>query len=268
MAEAHEIAFRVMQPIFDLQNELREKFGKPKTEMIISKIPDQVVSAVEEKYGAQFKTAILTPSKGERNEVLDSLKKDAKTELAESLGEDAKYIGAAFEKLAMKYTRQSILEDGRRPDGRGIGDLRPLTARVDILPRTHVTGLFSRGETQVLTVATLGSPGAEKIIDGLDEEEKRRYLHHYNFPPYSVGEARPMRGPGRREIGHGALAEKALVPVLPTQADFPYTLRCVSEVLSSNGSTSMASVCGSTLALMDAGVPILAPVAGISIGLV
>jgi polyribonucleotide nucleotidyltransferase len=124
------------------------------------------------------------------------------------------------------------------------------------LPRTHGTGLFQRGGTQVLTVATLGSPGDEKIIDGLDEEEKRRYLHHYNFPAYSVGEARPLRGPGRREIGHGALAEKALVPVLPSQADFPYTLRLVSEVLSSNGSTSMASVCGSTLALMDAGVPI------------
>lgn len=268
MAEAHEIAFRVMGPIFDLQNELREKFGKPKTEMKISKIPDTVIAAIQDKYGDEFKSALLTPVKGERNDSVLALRAKAKVELAEQLGDEISYLNAAFEKISEKITRKSILEDGIRPDGRKIGDLRPLSARVDILPRTHGTGLFSRGETQVLTVATLGSPGDEKIIDGLDEEEKRRYLHHYNFPPYSVGEARPMRGPGRREIGHGALAEKALVPVLPTQANFPYTLRCVSEVLSSNGSTSMASVCGSTLALMDAGVPILAPVAGISIGLV
>ena len=268
MAEAHELAFALIKPVLDLQDELREKFGKSKGEMKISKIPDAVVNAIEEKFGAEFKIAILTPYKGERNENLDNLKIRAKEELAPTLGDDASYIGAAFEKIAAKVVRTAILEEGKRPDGRHIGDLRELTARAGVLPRTHGTGLFSRGETQVLTVATLGSPGDEKIIDGLDDEEKRRYLHHYNFPPYSVGEARPMRGPGRREIGHGALAEKALVPVLPSQSEFPYTLRCVSEVLSSNGSTSMASVCGSTIALMDAGVPILAPVAGISIGLV
>jgi polyribonucleotide nucleotidyltransferase len=268
MIEAHELAFRVMKPVFEALNQLREQYGTPKTEMKISKVPDAVISAIESGYGARFKTAITTPMKGERSEALDELKAEAKAALVEQLGDDASYLGAAFEKLAAKYTRASILEDGVRPDGRGIGDLRQLTARTDILPRTHGTGLFSRGETQVLTVATLGSPGDEKVVDGLDEEEKKRYLHHYNFPPYSVGEARPMRGPGRREIGHGALAEKALVPVLPPASEFPYTLRCVSEVLSSNGSTSMASVCGSTLALMDAGVPILAPVAGISIGLI
>lgn len=268
MAEAHELAFALIQPVLALQEELREKFGKLKSEMKIQRIPDEVMESVEDAYGPLFRTAILTPSKGERNEVLDALKTSAKEALSEKLGDDAVHISAAFEKLAAKYTRAAILEEGKRPDGRGIGDLRELTARASVLPRTHGTGLFSRGETQVLTVATLGSPGDEKIIDGLDDEEKRRYLHHYNFPPYSVGEARPMRGPGRREIGHGALAEKALVPVLPSQSEFPYTLRCVSEVLSSNGSTSMASVCGSTIALMDAGVPILAPVAGISIGLV
>ncbi len=268
MAEAHELAMRLIQPVLELQNELQRKVGKPKVEMIISKVPDAVMNALEEKYGARFKDAVGTVSKGERNENLEALKDEAKTALKDELGDDASYLGAAFEKLAAKYTRQMILEEGRRPDGRGPGDLRELTAKVDILPRTHGTGLFSRGETQVLTIATLGSPGDEKIVDGLDDEEKKRYLHHYNFPPYSVGEARPMRGPGRREIGHGALAEKALVPVLPSQTDFPYVLRCVSEVLSSNGSTSMASVCGSTLALMDAGVPIAAPVAGISIGLV
>ena len=268
MIEAHELAFRLIAPILELQEELRQKVGKAKVEMKMSKIPDSVTDAIQEKYGAEFKTALLTPVKGERNENVIALRGQAKIELAEQLGSDVSYLSAAFEKMAEKITRASILEDGIRPDGRKIGDLRELTAKTDLLPRTHGTGLFSRGETQVLTIATLGSPGDEKIIDGLDDEEKRRYLHHYNFPPYSVGEARPMRGPGRREIGHGALAEKALVPVLPAQKDFPYTLRCVSEVLSSNGSTSMASVCGSTLALMDAGVPISAPVAGISIGLI
>ena len=268
MAEAHELAMRLIQPVLDLQNELQKKVGKPKVEMIISKVPDSVINAIESKYGAEFKTAVGTQSKGERSEALDSLKDKVKEELKDELGDDMSYLGAAWEKLSSKYTRAMILEEGKRPDGRGIGDLRELTAKVDILPRTHGTGLFSRGETQVLTIATLGSPGDEKIVDGLDDEEKKRYLHHYNFPPYSVGETRPLRGPGRREIGHGALAEKALVPVLPSQTDFPYVLRCVSEVLSSNGSTSMASVCGSTLALMDAGVPIKAPVAGISIGLI
>ena len=268
MAQAHELAMRLIAPVLELQNELQRKVGKPKTEMIISKVPDSVISAIESKYGAEFKTAVGTQSKGERSEALDNLKDQVKAELKDELGDEMSYLGAAWEQLASKYTRAMILEEGKRPDGRGIGDLRELTAKVDILPRTHGTGLFSRGETQVLTIATLGSPGDEKIVDGLDDEEKKRYLHHYNFPPYSVGEARPMRGPGRREIGHGALAEKALVPVLPSQTDFPYVLRCVSEVLSSNGSTSMASVCGSTLALMDAGVPIKAPVAGISIGLI
>ena len=268
MAEAHELAMRLIQPVLELQKELQAKVGKPKVEMIISKVPDSVINAIESKYGAEFKTAVGTQSKGERSEALDNLKDRVKAELKDELGDEMSYLGAAWEQLASKYTRAMILEEGKRPDGRGVGDLRELTAKVDILPRTHGTGLFSRGETQVLTIATLGSPGDEKIVDGLDDEEKKRYLHHYNFPPYSVGEARPMRGPGRREIGHGALAEKALVPVLPSQTDFPYVLRCVSEVLSSNGSTSMASVCGSTLALMDAGVPIKAPVAGISIGLI
>ena len=268
MEEAIEMAYRFAQPVIELQKQLQEKAGKPKAQMLIRELPEKVVSLLEEKYGARLKEAIGTPSKTERNEALDETRKEAASTLKEELGDDAKSVGAAVEKLAKKYTRQLILGEGKRPDGRKSDELRELTARVGLLPRTHGTGLFSRGATQVLTVATLGSPGEEKIIDGLDPEEKRRYLHHYNFPPYSVGEARPMRGPGRREIGHGALAEKSLVPVLPTQADFPYTLRLVSEVLSSNGSTSMASVCGSTLALMDAGVPILAPVAGISIGIV
>ena len=269
MAQAIELAARLNDQVIDLQNELREKCGKAKVEMLTRALPPRVLETVESKFGAQLQSAIATPMKGERNEALDNLRSEAKSSLAEELGDDAGRIGAAIEYLAKKYTRALILDKNTRPDGRGPNDLRNLTAKVSLYPRLHGTGLFERGETQVLTIATLGSPGDEKIIDSLDEVDgKKRYLHHYNFPPFSVGETRPMRGPGRREIGHGALAEKALVPVLPTQRDFPYTLRLVSEVLSSNGSTSMASVCGSTLALMDAGVPILAPVAGISIGMV
>ena len=177
-------------------------------------------------------------------------------------------IGDAMYKLEKKTVRHMILEEHKRVDGRTLDDIRPLSAEIDILPRTHGSALFSRGQTQVLSVATLGTIGDEQELDGLDEEESKRYIHHYNFPPYSVGEARPSRGPGRREIGHGALAERALAPVIPSQEEFPYTIRVVSEVLSSNGSTSQGSICGSTLALMAAGVPIKEPVAGISSGLV
>jgi polyribonucleotide nucleotidyltransferase len=270
MAQAIEMAFRVVQPILDLQNQLREKIGKAKREMLIQKLPDSLLEKIEGALGSRLQEAIATPMKGERNVALDNLRAEAKETLAEELGDDISLLGAAFEKLAKKYTRKLILEEGKRPDGRTAGDLRNLSAKVSILPRTHGTGLFQRGETQVLTIATLGSPGDAKLMDSLigEGEVTKRYLHHYNFPPFSVGETRPMRGPGRREIGHGALAEKALVAVLPAEKEFPYVLRLVSEVLSSNGSTSMASVCGSTLALMDAGVPIAAPVAGISIGLV
>ncbi len=182
--------------------------------------------------------------------------------------ENGAEVTEAVEKLMKYIVRRWILDEGKRVDGRGITDIRPLSAEVSILPRTHGSGLFARGQTQVLTVATLGPIGEAQILDGIDAETEKRYIHHYNFPSYSVGETRPSRGPGRREIGHGALAERALEPVIPSEEEFPYALRLVSEVLSSNGSTSQASVCGSTLALMDAGVPIKAPVAGISVGLV
>jgi len=268
MAQAIEMAFRAVTPVLDLQDQLREKLGKPKTQMVTGAFPASLLEDIQAKFGDQLQKAITTPIKGERNEALDALRKEAESTFASDEISGGQ-IESAVEKLAKKYTRRMILEEGKRPDGRQQNQLRPLQARVNILPRTHGTGLFQRGGTQVLTITTLGSPGDVKIIDTLSEgEETKRYLHHYNFPPYSVGEARPMRGPGRREIGHGALAEKALVPVLPEEKDFPYTLRLVSEVLSSNGSTSMASVCGSTLSLMDAGVPLKAPVAGISIGLV
>lgn len=173
-----------------------------------------------------------------------------------------------LEELSDEVLHENILKNEIRPDGRGLRDIRPISCEVGLLPRTHGTGLFTRGETQVLTVTTLGAPGDEMIVDTMETDEKKRYIHFYNFPPYSVGEIRPMRGPGRREVGHGALAEKALVPVLPSKEDFPYTILLVSEVLSSNGSSSMASTCGSTLSLMDAGVPIVRPVAGVAMGVI
>ncbi len=177
-------------------------------------------------------------------------------------------LKTALGQLVDKLVRSQILDSGKRPDGRGLDEIRPLKINVATLPRTHGTGLFERGDTQVLTIATLGAPGDEQLIDTMEEEGSKRYMHHYNFPPFSVGEVRPIRGPSRRDIGHGSLAERALLPVLPDKEKFPYTIRLVSEVLTSNGSTSMAATCGSTLALMDAGVPISAPVAGISIGLI
>ncbi|MBO5369716.1 MAG: polyribonucleotide nucleotidyltransferase, partial [Clostridia bacterium] len=193
-------------------------------------------------------------------------------EVIEFLGEEAEgrdaELGEIFYKIQKEIVRKWLIEDHKRVDGRQIDEIRPLSSSVGILPRVHGSGLFSRGQTQVLTVATLGAVSESQTIDGLDEEESKRYMHHYNFPSYSVGETKPSRGPGRREIGHGALAEKALKPVIPSTEEFPYAIRLVSEVLSSNGSTSQGSVCGSTLALMDAGVPIKAPVAGISCGLI
>ncbi len=175
---------------------------------------------------------------------------------------------AAYDDLYQEAVRSLILDDRKRVDGRGLTDIRPLSAEVDLSPRAHGSGLFMRGETQVLTLATLGTPRERQELDGLSPVDEKRYMHHYNFPPFSTGETRPLRGTSRRETGHGALAERALIPVLPAAEDFPYTLRLVSEVLSSNGSTSMASVCGSTLALLDTGVPIKAPVAGIAMGLI
>jgi polyribonucleotide nucleotidyltransferase len=188
--------------------------------------------------------------------------------LADRFPEQEDMLGKIFEKKVKDRVRQRVIEDGVRADGRGLKDIRPIKVEVSVLPRTHGSGLFTRGQTQALTVLTLGSISDQQKLDGLGLEDFKRYMHHYNFPPFSVGEARPLRSPGRREIGHGALAERALVSVIPTVEEWPYTMRLVSEILSSNGSTSMASVCGSTLALMDAGVPIKAPVAGIAMGLV
>ena len=212
--------------------------------------------------------AMNHPDKNERIKETDELVEKIKAELGEKYPDDSLSINAAIDQLQYNEVRRQILVDGIRPDLRQFDEIRSLSAEVGLLPRTHGSGLFSRGQTQVLSVATLGVGADAQIIDGMLDEYEKKYIHHYNFPPFSVGDTRPMRSPGRREIGHGALAERALIPVLPSEEDFPYTIRVVSEVLSSNGSSSQASVCGSTLALMDAGVPISKPVAGIAMGLV
>ena len=231
-------------------------------------VPEELYEEVKAVAIDKVREALDTDDKNIREENLKTVYEYVYGELAEKYPEMEAAIDEALYKLQKYVVRRWILDDGKRVDGRQLDDIRPLSAEVGILPRTHGSGLFTRGQTQVLTVCTLGTVSEEQLLDGIDEEETKRYIHHYNFPSYSVGETRASRGPGRREIGHGALAEKALVPVIPSTEDFPYTIRMVSEVLSSNGSTSQGSICGSTLALMDAGVPIKAPVAGISCGLV
>ena len=263
---AHEEIKRIVAFIKNIQDEI----GKPKfdyehitvNETLFEDIKNYAEDMVKEAMDTDDKTVRDAALKIVYDKVYENFEEKYPTE------EYAQAIDEALYKLQKTVVRRWILDEGKRVDGRKIQQLRPLASEVGLLPRTHGSGLFTRGQTQVLTVATLGALGDAQIIDGLDNEEYRRYIHHYNFPSYSVGETKPSRGPGRREIGHGALAERALVPVIPSEEEFPYSIRLVSEVLSSNGSTSQGSICGSTLALMDAGVPIKAPVAGISVGLV
>ncbi len=262
--EAIRIGQEVNAELISLQEEMGERVGKPKAQVEMMTLSDDVRNAVEEFVRARDWD--LLASRGERDEATAERNK----ELIEALGETYPEIQlkSALKELTKDKVRKLILEDGQRTDNRKTDEIRPVSCEVGLLPRTHGSGLFTRGETQVLTIATLGSMGEQQKIDGIEPEESRRFLHHYNFPPFSVGEARFLRGPSRRDIGHGALAERALLPVIPDEEEFPYTIRLVSEVLSSNGSTSMASVCGNTLSLMDAGVPIKAPVAGVAMGLV
>ena len=248
--------------------EIVAEVGTPKRECNLYKAPADIDEAVREYATAKMREAILTYDKQERLDNMDAVEKEAKEHFAEIYPENAKDVDAVLYNITKEQVRKMILDDGVRPDNRKRDEIRPIWCDTSVLPRAHGTGLFKRGQTQVLSVATLGPMGDAQTLDGIGDETEKRYMHHYNFPPYSVGEARPMRSPGRREIGHGALAERALIPVLPSVEDFPYAIRVVSEVLSSNGSTSQASVCGSCLALMDAGVPIKAPVAGIAMGLV
>ncbi|MFQ5996039.1 MAG: polyribonucleotide nucleotidyltransferase [Dehalococcoidales bacterium] len=263
--QAIQFGHEANQEIIRLQEQLQQACGKPKEEVPSQEINPEVVSAVSSAVAERLSQALMEPDKSQREQALSAMKK----ELVESLGETftEEDILAAFEAKAKAEVRSKILK-GQRLNGRDTTEVRPISAEVGLLPRTHGSALFSRGQTQVLTIATLGSTRQEQQLDGLGIEETKRFIHHYNFPPFSSGEVKRLGSPGRREIGHGALAERALVPVLPKDEDFPYTIRLVSEVLSSSGSTSMASVCAGSLSLMDAGIPIKTAVAGVAMGLV
>jgi polyribonucleotide nucleotidyltransferase len=244
------------------------EIGKEKVEYQVFLPDEEIRLKVEELGKDKLAQALNTEDKVEREEKLSLAKDEILLEALELFPEGEKHIKEVMGNIIKSNVRRLITEESRRPDNRELDEIRNISSEVGLLPRVHGSGLFNRGQTQVLTIATLGASSDVQIIDGLGDDESKRYMHHYNFPAYSVGETRPMRGPGRREIGHGVLAERALEPVIPPEDEFPYTLRLVSEVLSSNGSTSQASVCGSTLALLDAGVPIKAPVAGIAMGLI
>ena len=252
---------------------IKEEVGKPKFEYVSFATDKDVYAEIKENFKERMYQDVQAVDKEVRDANMDKIAEDIQAYFVEKYGEEeteakSTEIANSIHDLEKECVREMIFKEHKRPDGRRIDEIRPLSCEVGVLPRVHGSAIFTRGQTQVLSVVTLGTKSEEQELDGLDEEESKRYMHQYNFPSYSVGEARPSRGPGRREIGHGALAEKALVPVIPSEDEFPYTIRVVSEVLSSNGSTSQASICGSTLALMDAGVPIKKPVAGISTGLV
>ena len=265
LRQALQMGQEINRIVIEMEDELREKVGKPKLEIAAIKAEPGLADALNDLFGDRLSQATSGLGKEERSDATEGLLNEA----LESLGEqfEEKAIRTAFDAVFKDAVRAAIL-NGSRPDGRKPDEIRPLSSRVGVLPRAHGSSLFNRGETQVLNVATLGPLAAAQKIDTLSPEDTKRYLHHYNFPPYSVGEVRRVGNPGRREIGHGALAERALIPVIPNESEFPYTIRLVSDVLGSNGSSSMASVCSSTLSLMDAGVPIKAPVAGIAMGLV
>ncbi|MDU1322387.1 polyribonucleotide nucleotidyltransferase [Clostridium sporogenes] len=268
MYNAIIFGFEECKNIVAFQEEAVAKFGKAKDEPSLYKADEEVEKEVKSFAFDMIKEAMYIMDKDERNAALDKVKEKISEEFSEKYEDKGADIKEVIYKTQKEIVRNMLLNEDRRPDGRAFNEVRPISCEVGILPRTHGTGLFTRGLTQVMTVATLGALGDVQILDGIAEQESKRYMHHYNFPSYSVGEVRPLRGPGRREIGHGALAERALEPLIPSEAEFPYTIRLVSEVLSSNGSTSQASVCGSTLALLDAGVPIKRPAAGIAMGLI
>lgn len=268
MYDAIMFGFEECRNIVKFQEEVMAKIGKEKIVPEIYKVSEELENEVREFSFDLIKDAMYITDKDKRNEAMDSAKSKISETFAEKYPDNSSDISDVVYRIQKEVVRNMILNEKRRPDGRSFDQIRPIGCEVALLPRTHGTGLFTRGLTQVMTVATIGALGDVQILDGIGEEEFKRYMHHYNFPSYSVGEVKPLRGPGRREIGHGALAEKALEPLIPSEEEFPYTIRLVSEVLSSNGSTSQASVCGSTLALLDAGVPIKRPAAGIAMGLV
>jgi len=268
MLEAIMLAHEEIKKLCEFIESIQKEVGKEKQDYIVFKPDEEIAKEVRDYAKEKLIEAIRTVEKNEREENIDRVMEETVEYFIEKYPDNEKDVRETLDQMLKEEVRRLIIEEEIRPDNRKIDEIRPITCEVGLLPRTHGSGLFKRGQTQVLTVATLGAASDVQIIDGIGEEESKRYMHHYNFPPYSVGETRVLRGPGRREIGHGALAERALEPVIPSEDEFPYTIRLVSEVLSSNGSTSQASVCGSTLALLDAGVPIKKPVAGIAMGLI
>ena len=266
--EALFAGHRAIQPLLEIQEQLRREIGKAKREVPLAKLDQAVVRRVEELALAKLKQALEVPEKLERYKRIAEVKSEVVPQALAEFPERQKDIKGAFEELKRNMFRSLVIQQERRIDGRGLKDIRPITCEVEVLPRTHGSALFTRGETQALVVTTLGTTSDEQRVDALTGEYFKKFMLHYNFPPFSVGEVKFLRGPGRREIGHGNLAERALLPVLPADESFPYTVRIVSEILESNGSTSMASVCGGSLSLMDAGVPVAAPVAGIAMGLI
>ncbi|MDD6540184.1 MAG: polyribonucleotide nucleotidyltransferase [Firmicutes bacterium] len=268
MLDAIMFAHEEIKKIVEFIDQIVAEIGKPKMDIELYKVPEDIDAAVREYAVSKMREAIQTYDKMERLDNMDAVEAETKAHFEEIYPDNAKDIDNVLYAITKETVRSMILDEGIRPDNRKHDEIRPIWIDNGILPRTHGTGLFKRGQTQVLSIATLGLLSEKQTIDGITEQTEKRYMHHYNFPPYSVGEAGRMKSPGRREIGHGALAERAIIPVLPSEEEFPYAIRVVSEVLSSNGSTSMGSTCGSCLALMDAGVPIKAPVAGIAMGLI
>ncbi len=269
MVEALAYGHKAIQPLVELQERMAREIGKQKREVQLYPLEETLVQQVSDRATATLNNILDNPrDKQAYNAAVDELAKGIVAELAADDSDKERKVKEAFEEVYKHIVRERIVRKGQRPDGRAVAEIRPIWCEVGISPRAHGSGLFTRGQTQVLSLVTLGTPKEAQEIDSLSPNDSKRYMHHYNFPPYSTGEVKMLRGQSRREIGHGALAERALEPVIPAQETFPYTLRLVSEVLASNGSSSMASVCGSTLALMDTGVPIKAPVAGVAMGLV
>jgi polyribonucleotide nucleotidyltransferase len=268
MLEALFLAQEAIRPVLDAQDEIARVVGKQKRPLVVVPPDTTLIGRVHDLAANKLRAAFSIAAKHERAAAVATARQEVKTALAEEYAGREKEVGTVFEELESETLRALVVRENRRVDGRGLTDVRPISCEVNVLPRTHGSALFTRGETQALVVATLGTGSDEQKVDALIGEQYKKFMLHYNFPPFSVGEVRPLRGPGRREIGHGALAERALQAVLPGESEFPYTVRIVSEILESNGSSSMATVCGGTLSLMDAGVPIKAPVAGIAMGLI
>jgi polyribonucleotide nucleotidyltransferase len=269
VVEAIKFAQKCIKETIDFQNEIISQVGQEKKEVNLLRAEESTEDEIRKFLSDKLESVVFEADKSKQAEKRNKLIEDLELFVSEKFGEDLKSIAnLILEEETDSFLNKAVLQKNRRPDGRKMDEIRKISVQAGLLPRTHGSGLFERGATQALTITTLGAPGDEQTLDGMEEVGTKRFMHHYTFPPFSVGEVAPMRGPGRREIGHGALAEKALDPLIPDKESFPYTIRLVSEILSSNGSSSMASVCGSSLALMDAGVPIPRPAAGIAMGLI